>query len=174
MLIINAVDPFASQGPCLLFKTVTHWYGLSLVDERGPKTIALCDAMRTDPAAPLKFLWSTGVDSQALRATKPLACSNRLCHLFGGAEVDIATNTIVIWSRFAWLFLCCGIWVFAYLHSATAAQSLWITQLIRRLVESPALGTDCLEQPAAHSLTIILPEQRMHICITRLDYACAA
>ena len=51
---------------------------------------------------------------------------------------------------------------FISLHSATAAHNLLLLmQLFRHLVESPVLGTACLEQPAAHSLKIHLPERRM-------------
>ena len=161
----------------MLSKTVTHWYALSLADERGPKTIVHCDAMRTDPADRL----CTGVDSQALRATSPLAYSNRTIFLCGAAHSDLATNTIPILFSFAWhvLFVAFGdsfdVRFFISLHSATAAHNLLLLmQLFRRLVESPVLGTACLEQPAAHSLKILLPERRMGICIIRLDCACAA
>ena len=147
MLIINAMDPFASQGPCMLSKTITHWYALSVqLLERGPKTIVHCDAMRTDPADRL----CTGVDSQALRATSPLACSNRTIFLCGAAHSDLATNTIPALFNFAFLFVAYGdsfdVRFFIYLHSATAAHNLLLLmQLIRRLVESPVLGTACLE-----------------------------
>ena len=175
MLIINAMDPFASQGPCMLSKTITHWYALSVqLLERGPKTIVHCDAMRTDPADRL----CTGVDSQAIRATSPLACWSRTIFLCGAAQSDLATNTKPMFSS-AWhvLFVAFGdsfdVRFFISLHSATAAHNLLLLmQLFRRLVESPVLGTACLEQPAAYSLKIHLPERHMDICIIRLDCAC--
>ena len=67
----------------------------------------------------------------------------------------------------------CHVRFFIYLHSATAAHKS-LMRLIRRLVESPVLGTACLEHPAAHSLKILLPERRMDICIIRLDCSCEA
>ena len=171
MLIINAMDPFASQGPCMLSKTITHWCALSLADEREPKTIAHCDAMRTDPA---KFLWSTGVDSQARRSTKTLACWSRTLSLCPSAHSDIAPDTMPILLSFVTLSLfACHVRFFIYLHSATAAHKR-LMRLIRRLVESPVLGTACLEHPAAHSMKILLPERRMDICIIRLDCSCEA
>ena len=142
---------------------------------RGPKTIVHCDAMRTDPADRL----CTGVDSQAIRATSPLACWSRTIFLCGAAHSDLATNTIPALFSFAFLFVAYGdsfdVRFFIYLHSATAAHNLLLLmQLIRRLVESPVLGTACLERPAAHSLRIHLPERCMDICIIRLDRACEA
>ena len=160
----------ARQSP---IGTPSHWR----MNAGPPKTIVHCDAMRTDPADRL----CTGVDSQALRATSPLACSNRTVFLCGAAHSDLATNTIPILFIFVWhvLFVAYGdsfdVRSFIYLHSATAAHNLLLLmQLFRRLVESPVLGTACLEQPAAHSLKIHLPERRMDICIIRLDCACEA
>ena len=99
-------------------------YALSVqLLERGPKTIVHCDAMRTDPADRL----CTGVDSQALRATSPLACSNRTIFLCGAAHSDLATNTIPALFSFAFLFVAYGdsfdVRFFIYLHSATAAHN---------------------------------------------------
>ena len=135
------------------------WYALSLADERGP--IVHCDAMRTDPSDRL----CTGVDSQALRATNPLACWTRTCFLCGVAQLDTATNTIGFRFLFVpWLLLCvaygCSFAVrfFAYVRSITAAHNLpLLMQRIRRIVESPALGTASREQAFAHSLKMLLP-----------------
>ena len=161
------------QWILLQVKGRARWYALSLADERGP--IVHCDAMRTDPADRL----CTGVDSQALRATNPLACWTRTTFLCGAAHSDLATNTIPILFTFVLLspFVAYGdsfaVRFFAYLHSATAAHNLLLLmQLIRRLVESPVLGTACLEQPAAHSLKIHLPERRMDNYLYHLAGPC--
>ena len=116
------------------------------------------------------------------RSQQFLACWNRtilLCHF---THKDSATNTTpnsrISAFLFALMFAFFGDFCdarFIFLHSATAAHNLLLLmQLIRRLVESPVLGTACLEQPAAHSLKIHLPERRMDICIIRLDRACEA